>query len=85
MKKRLSWILLPVFAIALLLGLASCSNAYSGNYKEVTAEDLTAVEEKLANAEVEAPKTTGVAVSKINNDDENGVMAILRAKHPNAF
>ncbi len=58
MKKRLSWILLPVFAIALLLGLASCSNAYSGNYKEVTAEDLTAVEEKLANAEVEAPKTT---------------------------
>ena len=58
MKKRLTWILLPVFAIAMLFGLASCSNAYSGNYKEVTAEDLNAVQEKLANVETEAPAAT---------------------------
>lgn len=32
-----------------------------------------------------APKTTGVAVTKIKKDEEDGVIAILKAKHPNAF
>ena len=31
---------------------------------------------------VETPKTTGVAVSKINNAQDDGVLAILKAKHP---
>lgn len=39
----------------------------------------------LTKETVEIPKTTGVPVSKINNEDENGVRTILRAKHPNAF
>ena len=33
----------------------------------------------------ETPKTTGVAVTKIKTNEENGVMAILKAKHPDAF
>ena len=34
---------------------------------------------------VEVPKTTGIAVSKIDNSDEDGVVAILKSKHPEAF
>lgn len=34
---------------------------------------------------VETPKTTGVAVQKINENAESGVSAILKAKHPNLF
>ena len=37
------------------------------------------------NETIETPKTTGVAVSKINNSEEDGVMAILKSKHPEAF
>lgn len=31
------------------------------------------------------PQNTGVAVNKINNSEEDGVMAILKSKHPEAF
>jgi len=34
---------------------------------------------------VETPKTTGVPVQKNNNSEDDGVMAILKAKHPEAF
>ena len=37
------------------------------------------------NETVEQPKTTGVPVSKINNSEEDGVLAILKAKRPDAF
>lgn len=33
----------------------------------------------------ESPKTTGVAVQKINENAEGGVSSILRAKHPELF
>ena len=32
-----------------------------------------------------APQNTGVPVSKIKNSEEDGVMAILKSKHPEAF
>lgn len=34
---------------------------------------------------VEQPKTTGVAVQKINENADTGVSAILKAKHPELF
>lgn len=34
---------------------------------------------------VEMPKTTGVSVKKIEENAENGVTAILKAKHPELF
>lgn len=34
---------------------------------------------------IETPKTTGVAVQKINENAETGVGAILKAKHPELF
>ena len=34
---------------------------------------------------VESPKTTGVAVQKINENADTGVSAILKAKHPELF
>ena len=34
---------------------------------------------------VETPKTTGVAVQKINENAESGVSALLKAKHPDLF
>lgn len=34
---------------------------------------------------VETPKTTGVAVQKINENADTGVSAILKAKHPELF
>ena len=34
---------------------------------------------------VETPKTTGVAVQKINENADSGVNAILKAKHPELF
>lgn len=34
---------------------------------------------------VEAPKTNGVATQKISDDAEDGVTAILKAKHPDLF
>ncbi len=57
MKKKILFILMPVFMVACLLMLASC-DAYGGNYKEVTGEELTAVETKLQNCttEVETKK-----------------------------
>ena len=34
---------------------------------------------------IEAPKTTGVAVQKIKENADSGVLTILRAKHPELF
>ena len=36
-------------------------------------------------AVVETPQNTGVSVTKINNSEEDGVIALLKAKHPDAF
>ena len=49
MRRKLLFILAPVFALAVLITLASCGDAYGGNYQEVTGEQLTAVETKLNN------------------------------------
>ena len=59
MKKKLLFILMPVFMVACLLMLASC-DAYGGNYTEATGEELTKVETKLNNCAVESEtkKTT---------------------------
>lgn len=39
----------------------------------------------ISNEPVETPKTTGVAVQKINENAESGVRSILKAKHQNLF
>lgn len=39
----------------------------------------------VQSKEIEAPKTNGVATKKIGNDAEDGVTAILKAKHPDLF
>ena len=36
-------------------------------------------------SKVEAPKTNGVATKKISDDADDGVTAILKAKHPDLF
>lgn len=48
MKKRNIIILMSLFVFALMITLTSCSDAYSGNYQEVTTkEELKSIEEKL--------------------------------------
>ncbi len=39
----------------------------------------------VQSKEIETPKTNGVATKKIGNDAEDGVTAILKAKHPDLF
>ena len=39
----------------------------------------------VQSKEFETPKTNGVATKKIGNDAEDGVTAILKAKHPDLF
>lgn len=57
-----------------------------GDFEDNLKDYLKENPQYLLTKETEAtPKTTGVAVSKINNNEESGVMAILKAKHPNAF
>ena len=36
-------------------------------------------------SKVEAPKSNGVATKKISDDADDGVTAILKAKHPDLF
>lgn len=64
MRKKLLSILFPVFTLACLILLASC-DAYGGNYKEVTGEELTAVETKLnsVSTESETNKNTNLEIS----------------------
>lgn len=55
---------------------------FEDNLKEYLKENPQYLQTKET---VETPKTTGVAVKKINNSDEDGVLSILKAKHPEAF
>lgn len=55
-----------------------------GNFEDNLKDYLKENPQYLqAKETVEAPKTTGVPVSKINNSEDDGVLAILKAKHPN--
>lgn len=57
-----------------------------GDFEDNLEEFLKQNPKYLQKQETEeTPKTTGVAVSKIKTNEENGVMAILKAKHPDAF
>ncbi len=60
MRRKLLFILAPVFALAVLITLASCSDAYAGNYTEVTGEQLDAVETKLNNTQTESETAKNV-------------------------
>lgn len=65
-----------------VLSEVSKEGDFEDNLKDYLKENPQYLQVKEA---VEIPKNTGVAVSKINNNEESGVMAILKAKHPNAF
>lgn len=55
-----------------------------GNFEENLKDYLKQNPQYLQQKEVETPaKNTGVAVSKINNNEDDGVLAILKAKYPN--
>lgn len=57
-----------------------------GDFEDNLEEFLKENPKYLQKEEVtETPKTTGVAVTKIKDNEESGVMAILKAKHPDAF
>lgn len=60
MRKKLLLFLAPVFALALVISLASCADAYAGNYKEVTKEELTTAQQNLANCAVEVEENTTI-------------------------
>lgn len=50
MKKKLTMVLLPIFALAFIFALASCKNEYAGDYKEVESqEQLANVYQKVEN------------------------------------
>ena len=55
---------------------------FEDNLKEYLKENPQYLQTKET---VETPKTTGVAVQKINENAESGVSAILKAKHPSLF
>lgn len=57
-----------------------------GNFEDNLKEYLKNNPQYLqSTATVETPKTTGVAVQKINENADTGVSAILKAKHPELF
>lgn len=57
-----------------------------GNFEDNLKEYLKSNPQYLQSiATVETPKTTGVAVQKINENADTGVSAILKAKHPELF
>lgn len=58
---------------------------FEDNLTEYLKENLQFLQKTEVEKTVETPKTTGVAVTKINENAENGVAAILKAKHPELF
>lgn len=59
--------------------------AMEGNFEDNLKEYLTNNPQYLhTNAET-SKKDDGVSVSKLNKSEEDGVLAILKSKHPNAF
>lgn len=57
-----------------------------GNFEDNLKEYLKNNPQYLQSiTTVETPKTTGVAVQKINDNADTGVSAILKAKHPELF
>jgi len=56
-----------------------------GDFEDNLKSYLKDNSQYLQATTVEAPKTTGVAVQKINENADTGVSAILKAKHPELF
>ncbi len=56
-----------------------------GEFEDNLKDFLKENPKYLQKQDIEASKTTGVPVSKINNNEEDGVIALLKAKHPDAF
>lgn len=55
-----------------------------GNFED-NLKDYLKDNPQYLQSVTETSKNTGVGVTKINNSEEDGVLAILKAKHPNAF
>jgi len=58
---------------------------FEDNLTEYLKENIQYLQKTENEKTAEAPKTTGVAVTKINENAENGVKAILKAKRPELF
>lgn len=56
-----------------------------GDFEDNLKDYLKDNPQFLIQKEVEIPKTNGVATKKIGNDADDGVTAILKAKHPDLF
>ena len=56
-----------------------------GDFEDNLKEYLKDNPQYLQTKVVDTVQNTGVPITKISNSEEDGVMAILKAKHPNAF
>ena len=56
-----------------------------GDFEDNLKDYLKENPQYLIQEEVETPKTNGVATKKISDDADDGVTAILKAKHPDLF
>ena len=56
-----------------------------GDFEDNLKDYLKENPQFLIQKEVEIPKTNGVATKKISENAEDGVTAILKAKHPDLF
>ena len=56
-----------------------------GEFEDNLKDYLKENPQYLIQKEVETPKSNGVATKKISEDAEDGVTAILKAKHPDLF
>ena len=56
-----------------------------GDFEDNLKDYLKENPQYLIQKNVETPKTNGVATKKISDDADDGVTAILKAKHPDLF
>ena len=56
-----------------------------GDFEDNLKDYLKENPQYLIQEEVKTPKTNGVATKKISDDADDGVTAILKAKHPDLF
>lgn len=56
-----------------------------GDFEDNLKDYLKNNPQYLQTKVVDTLQNTGVPITKINNSEEDGVMAILKAKHPEAF
>ena len=56
-----------------------------GEFEDNLKDFLKANPKYLQKSNTEIPQDTGASVTRTNNSEEDGVMAILKAKHPEAF